>query len=406
MRKQMNRAKLGPHTTLISSGSTPRGGESVYLKNGPVMLIRSQNVRMNHLDIDDVAFISEEINNDMGRSVVKRGDVLLNITGASIGRVAIFDLANIRANVNQHVCIIRSKPNELDPYYLMHFLSSPEVQHDINHRHQHGGTRQALTFGQITEFEIPLLPLSEQRRIADILDQANSLRRRRGEAIRLADDLVPSIFYEMFGSRLDTIEHRPLATFVEEFRYGTSTQLTEMGRPTLRIPNVVHEQLEMSDMKMAVVSDDEFDRLRCRDGDVFFVRTNGNPEFIGRSAPFDSERIRASGYDPQEVLYASYLIRARVDRARLCPTFLQAYLRSPVGRRAVRTRARTSAGNYNINTEALGTIPVPEVPPKQQHAFADRVLVANGVQSQLKESQRQLDDLFHSLVQRAFRGEL
>ena len=132
-------------TTLISSGSTPLGGQSVYHGDGPVMLVRSQNVQMNRLDVSDVAFISSEIDSQMKRSVVLHDDVLLNITGASIGRVARFGLLNKRANVNQHVCIIRPKPDQLSSQYLEYFLSSPAVQSDIHNRHQHGGTRQSLS---------------------------------------------------------------------------------------------------------------------------------------------------------------------------------------------------------------------------------------------------------------------
>src|ERR1041385_7228156 len=173
MKNGMAKSRLGPLSLLISSGSTPLGGEAVYLDSGPVALIRSQNVRMNALDLSDVAFISEELNDGMQRSVVARGDVLLNITGASIGRVAHFD-SEQRANVNQHVCIIRPKPGVLESRYLTYFLSSPEIQHDINNRHQHGGTRQALTFSQIANFEIPVPQFSDQRRIADILDEADT----------------------------------------------------------------------------------------------------------------------------------------------------------------------------------------------------------------------------------------
>jgi hypothetical protein len=176
-------ARLGDHTLLISSGSTPRGGESVYLQDGAVMLIRSQNVRMNRLDLSDVAYISEEINSEMRRSVVQRGDVLLNITGASIGRVALFSLKDVRANVNQHVCIIRPKAQELDGRFLAYFISSPRFQAEID-RLQRGGTRQALTFSQIADFPIPLPPLAEQERIATILDKVAAIREKHEKAMR------------------------------------------------------------------------------------------------------------------------------------------------------------------------------------------------------------------------------
>ena len=309
----------------------------------------------------------------------------------------------MRATTNQAVCHIIPNQRVANKRYLLFALRHHAP---IWIKQRFGGAQPNISQGIVKSTRIPLPPLSEQCRIADILDEADSLRRMRGETIRLANDLVPSIFYEMFATRLESWEQRPLGTFVEEFRYGTSNQFGDTGRPTLRIPNVVGEQLDMRDMKLAAVSDDEFDRLRCQDGDIFFVRTNGNPEFIGRSAPFDSALIRAFGFDPKEVIYASYLIRARLDRTRLCPTFLQAYLRSPVGRRAVRSRARTSAGNYNINTESLGTIPVPNVPVSQQQDFSKRAHATDAIETQLNSSRREMDNLFDSLLQRAFQGEL
>jgi type I restriction enzyme S subunit len=189
---------LGDLTTLISSGSTPKGGSEVYVRQGPVMLIRSQNVRMNALVLDDVAYVTDEIDAQMVRSRVKCGDVLLNITGASIGRVATFDLEHVEANVNQHVCIIRPRPDALFGRYLSYFISSPEFQLHID-RLQHGGTRQALTFSQIAEFGIPLPPLPEQHRIAAILDKADQLRAKRRAALEQLNGLTQSVFLEMFG---------------------------------------------------------------------------------------------------------------------------------------------------------------------------------------------------------------
>src|SRR5262249_44447392 len=149
------------------------------------------------------------------RSVVTKDDVLLNITGASIGRVARFGLSGVRANVNQHVCIIRPIRDRLDSRYLTYFLSSPQVQHDINYRHQHGGTRQALTFSQIAEFEIPLPPLSEQKRLASILDKADAIRRQRREAMLLSSDLPLAIFRETFKDNLQSTTTRSLADVAE-----------------------------------------------------------------------------------------------------------------------------------------------------------------------------------------------
>ena len=122
-------AKLGPLTSLISSGSTPLGGSTRYLAEGPVMFVRSQNVRMNCLDLSDVVYIDSALHEHMKRTHVRSGDVLINITGASIGRVAAFDRNGDTANVNQHVCIIRPKPELLDFRFLTPLYSSLSRNH-------------------------------------------------------------------------------------------------------------------------------------------------------------------------------------------------------------------------------------------------------------------------------------
>ena len=115
---------LGEVAELVTSGYTPRGGARNYIAEGP-LLLRSQNVRMLHLDLDDCAHIPETIHEKMARVRVLPGDVLLNITGASIGRVAWAGEDIPPANVNQHVCIVRVKRDVLAPEYLACTLATP-----------------------------------------------------------------------------------------------------------------------------------------------------------------------------------------------------------------------------------------------------------------------------------------
>ncbi|RZK44479.1 MAG: restriction endonuclease subunit S, partial [Pedobacter sp.] len=101
-----NVEKLGDHIVKVGSGITPRGGHESYVKNG-VLFLRSQNVLRGKLNLTDVAYIPIEQHNKMSGSKVQIGDVLLNITGASIGRSCVVPSSVQEANVNQHVCIIR-----------------------------------------------------------------------------------------------------------------------------------------------------------------------------------------------------------------------------------------------------------------------------------------------------------
>jgi type I restriction enzyme S subunit len=172
-------AYLGDLTCKIGSGLTPKGGKSSYLSTG-IPLIRSQNVLWGELDIENTVYISQHQHAKMSHSHVLARDVLLNITGASIGRSCVVPDYISQANVNQHVCIIRANTRLL-PDYLSNYLNSWSGQKQIELL-QAGGNRQGLNFEQIASLKIPLPPLPEQRRIADILgtwDRAIRLTEQR-----------------------------------------------------------------------------------------------------------------------------------------------------------------------------------------------------------------------------------
>ncbi|HET6384356.1 MAG TPA: restriction endonuclease subunit S [Armatimonadota bacterium] len=166
--------ELGPLTTKVGSGITPLGGDKNYKTNGRPF-VRSQNVGWGELLVDDIAHIDEDTHRTFSATEIKEGDVLLNITGASIGRSTIADARVVGGNVNQHVCIIRLKADEMHPALLSQFLISDRGQEQID-SFQAGGNRQGLNFMQIRSFDIPTPPTeAEQRRIANCLSSLDAL---------------------------------------------------------------------------------------------------------------------------------------------------------------------------------------------------------------------------------------
>jgi len=187
--------KLGDLTTKVGSGSTPRGGSKVYQDHGNIF-IRSQNVLMNKVDLSDVAYISDEIHEGMRNTWVQENDVLLNITGASIGRVCVYNKSEA-ANVNQHVCILRPIQDKIKPYYLSHLISSKNYQDKILGQ-QTGGTRQAFNMTQIKNFDIPLPPLDFQTQFNGMLtklkDEIQNLKVNSKKSEELFSSLVQGAF--------------------------------------------------------------------------------------------------------------------------------------------------------------------------------------------------------------------
>ena len=164
-----SKCKLGACCSKIGSGKTPKGGSSVYANQG-IMFLRSQNVLWGTLDISEVSFIDEATNSTIQSSEVRFGDVLLNITGASIGRSCIYT-SNDRANVNQHVCIIRlsqESKERLLPEFLLQQILSDRIQQQVMDC-QNGGSREGLNFQQIADFNIVIPEMEEQRKICGML---------------------------------------------------------------------------------------------------------------------------------------------------------------------------------------------------------------------------------------------
>jgi type I restriction enzyme S subunit len=153
----------------IGSGVTPLGGSEVYVDEG-VTFLRSQNVYDNGLRLKKVSFISEEIYDKMKSSQLKPLDILINITGASIGRSCLVPLDLQKANTNQHIAFIRLNHSLNNCYFLSWWLKSPFIKKHIE-REQIGAAREAFNLAQIARIPFPFPNESEQTKIANYLDQ-------------------------------------------------------------------------------------------------------------------------------------------------------------------------------------------------------------------------------------------
>ena len=192
-------SRLGDLTTRIGSGITPKGGSRVYVTTGRPFL-RSQNVGWGSLHLHDLAFITDETHSSFAASEIKEGDVLLNITGASIGRSAVADSSVARGNVNQHVCEIRPDPDKLDPRFLNCYLLSAAGQRQIEN-FQAGGNRQGLNYSQIRSFLILRPSITEQRAIAATLNDMDTLIKGLDRLIAKKRDLRLAVMQQLLTSQ-------------------------------------------------------------------------------------------------------------------------------------------------------------------------------------------------------------
>jgi len=329
------------------SGGTPSRQQESRFYGGSIPWVKSGELKES-IVFETEETITEAALAESSAKIIPPGALLVAMYGATVGRIAIL---GIEAASNQAVCHIVPNESAADQRYLFYALRT-QIPRWLEQRV--GGAQPNISQQIIRDTQIPLPPLEEQRRIAAILDKADAVRRKRQQAIALTEELLRSAFLEMFGDPVTNPKgwnSVNLRSQIAELRYGTSVKCDDIkanaALPILRIPNIVGEQISWNDLKYAELEAKEVTKLLLKPGDLLFVRTNGNPEYIGRCALFEE------GYS--NALYASYLIRARLkSNARLYPAFIRDIISFPTYRSHLVREARTTAGNYNINTEGLG----------------------------------------------------
>lgn len=211
-------AKLSRLTTKIGSGKTPRGGADSYVNEG-VMFIRSQNVYNSGLHLNDVVYITEETDAEMKNSRVFPEDVLINITGASIGRSSIVPLDFPMANVNQHVSIVRLRQKQIHAKWVAAVLQSHYVE-TLVHNAMTGAARDGLTGEALGQFRIPIPPKNEREKILEHLHrstaQLDSLIFASRRILKVARERRSAVISAAVTGKIDVRAWQPTPTMDRE----------------------------------------------------------------------------------------------------------------------------------------------------------------------------------------------
>jgi type I restriction enzyme S subunit len=184
--------RLKEITSKIGSGATPRGGKNAYLSEG-ISLIRSLNVYDFKFEDDNLAFISDEQAAELRNVIVQKNDILLNITGASVARCCLTDPKYLPARVNQHVALVRLRPDIADARFVLYCINSLHFKSRLLALAQGGATREALT-----TIEVLQPPLPVQQRIAGILSAYDELIENSLRRIKILESMARALYREWF----------------------------------------------------------------------------------------------------------------------------------------------------------------------------------------------------------------
>ena len=328
-----------------------------------------------------------------------KGTIVISARG-SIGFPKIPD--HERFTSTQTTIAVQSLDNGLiDSEYLCYHLALVDFKEF---------TRSAaipmITVKQISGIELPLPNIGEQRRIVvrikECMERIEEIEGLRAKVIADSEKLQSAVFADYVESLSDIeIGTTVLGDVVAECKYGTSKKANTTGKgcPILRMGNIRFGKLDTSDLKHIDLPKLERQKCLLQDGDILINRTN-SLELVGKSAVF----LRFSG----DWVYASYLIRLRIDPNKALPLYVNAVINSRIGRNYVFKTARRAIGMVNINAKEIHRMPMPLPSIEEQAILIDKMNEAEPLIDELV-SVFQEDWLTHirdSILRKAFAGEL
>jgi len=370
---------------------------SEYVEAG-VPLIRIQNVKPNRFLPKEIRYISEAKARQLARHEYRPGDVVITKLGEPCGVACLVPESAGSGIIVADIVRFRGDRRRVDHGYLSHFINSPTAAAWV-YREAKGTTRQRVNLSNFRRLPVPLPPLSEQRRIAEILDKADALRAKRRAALAQLDTLTQSIFLDMFGDPATNPKGWPTARLGElcsRITDGTHQppKWSETGNPFLFVSNVISGELDFNTAKF--ISDETYAELtrRCpiEVGDVLYstVGSYGVPALVRTERRFAFQR---------------HIAHLKPDRRELDPEFLRVMLASPPLRRQADCVARGIA-QKTVNLADIREFMVFKPPLDVQRELARSVTRVETLKAIHSKARGQCDGLFASIQHRSFSGEL
>ncbi|MET0793848.1 MAG: restriction endonuclease subunit S [Polyangiaceae bacterium] len=373
------------------SGGTPNRSIAEYW-GGSIPWISAKSLKT--FRVSDSEERVTESGAENGTRMVPPGTLLFVVRGMSLAKEFRVAVTTGPVTFNQDLRALVPS-SDVDPVYLTHFLRASEekILGLVDHA-SHGTTR--LTSDRMDAFEIPIPPIAEQRRIAEVLDRAEALRTKRRATLAQLDTLTQSIFLDLFGagSKWPIVGVGEACVLVVDCVNRTAPTVEE---PTpfrmIRTTNVRDGVVDLRGVRY--VSRSTFEtwnrRATPRPGDVLLTR----------EAPVGEAGIlREDG-----VFLGQRLMLYRPDPTKLTSEYLLSAFRGPLLQQQF---AKLGSGTTvkHLPLPACRGFEVPLPPLKLQQTFAQQIAAVEKLKSAQRASLAELDALFATLQHRAFRGEL
>ena len=371
-----------------------------------VACMRTKNVQ-SELDLTDVWAVAESFVR-REEQLLQAGDILVSSANSwnLVGKCSWIPELPWRASFGGFVSVLRANPAYADARFLYQWFSWEHTQALLRSFGQKTTNISNLNIERALALKLPCHPLEEQRSIAAILDQAETLRTQRRTALALLDSLTQSLFLDMFGTgKSHGWPTTSIGEIVDEEHGGIRTgpfgsqllhsEFVNEGVAVLGIDNAVNNEFRWGERRYITHAKyEELKRYTVRPGDVLItiMGTCGRCAVVPDDIPL--------------AINTKHLCCISVDRQRVVPDYLHAYfLRHPTARKYLEQTAK-GAIMSGLNMGIIKAMPIALPPLPLQHTFATRIASIEALKATHRRARAALDALLASLQQRAFAGAL
>ena len=388
---------LGDIAEVVGGKPAPQDPRA-FSDNG-IPFVRMKDLGRHHLttnltEVDDR--ISREFAASKGLTPLRAGAILMPRSGSvALNHRAIL---GIDAIIVSHICALVADPNAVSNRYLYYYLCT--ITLDKITKKTTG--LDAINFSDLRKLSIPLPPLDEQQRISALLDKADSIHRKRAQALAMVDELPRAAFLEMFGDPAVNSHKYRLQEFgsllAVPLRNGISpSSLGQVSAEVLTLAAITRGLFDPTQRKEAKFLQPISENDEVSTADFYICRGSGTPDLVGRG--LFATRSMAG------VAFPDTMIAARPNQDQLMPGFLETIWNSSFVRNQIVNSARTTNGTYKINQTAATNIVFPVPPIEEQGRFQEVVAKIRSIRGRVSANSFG-GELFASLAQRAFTGEL
>jgi len=341
------------------------------------------------------------------RQIVAAGDVLVSTVRPNLNGVARVPLEMDGATASTGFCVLRPRPEKLDGAYLFHWVRSPRFIAEMVRRAT-GASYPAVSDGIVCSTKLPLLPLPEQQRIAEVLDRTEALRAKRRAALDQLDTLIQALFLDIFDDPRHGEWPRTALPNAFWFQEGPGVRMWQFKAEGIKLLNVGNIEkdgsLNLTKTDRYLAQEEAFGKYK------HFLVDAGDLVIASSGISFDEDgmlRTRGAFVSEQQLplcMNTSTIRFKALDNVSDL-RFLWAWLNSREFRAQI-TKCVTGSAQQNFGPSHLSSLMITLPPLAVQRWFARRVAAVEKLKTVHRASLAEMDALFASLQHRAFRGEL